>query len=305
MKRLVLSLICCAAMSLSVGAQAKEKLTVVTSFSILGDMVTQVGGEHVTVKTLVGPDSDAHTFMPTPSDVKTLGSADVFVTNGLDFENWTIKLMKTAKFKGVIVIASAGVQPLDGEGAEHGEDAHHHAVDPHAWQSLTNGMTYVANIRDALAKADPEHANEYEANAKHFNAELNALDTWVKAEIAKVPETKRKVITTHDAFRYFGKAYGVTLIAPVGVNTESEPGAKDMARIIDLIRQEHITALFLENISDNRLIEQLRHDGGATIGGTLYSDALSGEGGPATNYVAMFRHNVNQLIPAMQGNPGS
>lgn len=316
MKRLVLSFLFFVAMSLAAVAQTKDKLNIVASFSILGDMVTQVGGEHVTVKTLVGRDTDAHVFMPTPNDVKMLGNADIFVTNGLDFESWATKLTKSAKFKGVVVVASMGVQPIKGEEEEHDEDAHehehehehahhHHDTDPHAWQSLTNGMTYVANIRDALIKADPKHATDYEANAQRYTAELKELDIWVKSEIAKVPEAKRKVITTHDAFKYFGSAYGVTLIAPVGVNTESEPGAKDMARIIDIIRKEHITALFLENISNNRLIEQLRRDGGATIGGTLYSDALSSDTGPAATYVTMFRHNVNQLVPAMLGNPGS
>jgi zinc/manganese transport system substrate-binding protein len=318
MKQLIVSFLSSVLLFLPTTAQEKSQLSVVASFSILGDMVSQVGGKHVSVETLVKPNEDAHLFSPTPNDVKKLGAADVFVINGLDFEGWANKLSKSADFKGVTVVASASVVPSKGDaeskdGAKsehthhdlHTRHHHHHDIDPHAWQSLDNAIIYVANIRDALVKADPKHASDYEVNAKRYIAELKTLNTWVKAEIAKVPKHKRKVITTHDAFQYFAKAYGVTFIAPVGVSTESKPSAKDMGRIIDLIRKEHITALFLENISDPRLIKQLQRDGGATIGGTLYSDALSEKDGKAPNFIAMFRHNVKQLVLAMLGNPRS
>lgn len=311
MKRVVALLFACLLVAAPGTANAKDKLTVITSFSILKDMISHVGGSRVSIRALVNDDSDAHTFSPSPGDVKMLGVADVFVTNGLGFESWADKLAKSAKFKGVSVIASQGVATLaaaeeddHGHGHGHGETLHPDS-DPHAWQNLENGMIYVANIRDGLVAADPEHADEYKANADRYIAELKDLDTWVKAEIARVPEAKRKVITTHDAFQYFAKAYGVVFIAPEGVSTESQPSAKNVARIVDQIRKERITALFFENISDKRLMEQLRRDGGATIGGTIYSDALSSVKGPAGSYVAMFRHNVQQLVPAMLGNPGS
>lgn len=304
------------AFALPVSADAKDKLAVVTSFSILEDMVARVGGDHVTVKALVAANGDAHAFSPTPGDVKALGGADLFVINGLGFEGWADKLPKSAGFKGVTVVVSKGVEPLKGEaedehghgGAhEHGHDHDHdHGdTDPHAWQDLANGLIYVANIRDALAAADTAHAADYSANAERYSAELRELDAWVKGEIGKVPAAKRKVITAHDAFGYFGRAYGVEFIAAKGVSTDSEPSAKAIARIVDQIRKERITALFLENMSDKRLIEQLQRDGGATIGGTVYSDALSEADGPAANYVAMFKRNVGQLVPAMLGNPGS
>ncbi len=290
-------------------ASAKDKLSVVTSFSILADMTAHVGGDHVTVTSLITPDGDAHVFTPTPIHVKALGEADVFVMNGLGFEAWAEKLVRSANFKGVSAVAARGVKTL-GAADEHAHGHHAHdgrdgESDPHAWQNIKNGIVYVANIRDALANADPAHAADYRANAERYIAELKALHKWVKAEIGKVPAAKRKVITSHDAFRYFGHAYGVDFIAPAGVNEETEPSARDVARTIDQMRKQRITALFIENVSDGRLIEQLRRDGGATIGGTIYSDALSAASGPANSYTRMFRHNVEQLVPAMLGNPGS
>jgi len=292
-------------------ASAKDKLTVVTSFSILSDMVAHVGGNHVAIASLVSPNGDAHTFSPTPGAVKTLGTADVFVTNGLGFEGWADKLVKSANFKGVSIVAAKGVKTLkaleeEGHGHDaHGHGKHDHDRDPHAWQNVENGITYAANIRDGLTKADPAHAADYKANAERYIAELKELDAWVKAEIGKVPAAKRKVITSHDAFQYFARAYDVEFLAPAGVNEETEPSAKDVARIVDQIRKQRITALFIENISDKRLMEQLQRDGGATIGGTIYSDALSSADGPANSYAGMFKHNVGKLVPAMLGNPGS
>lgn len=320
MNRLLRFVVIAVALILPATAQAENKLSVVTSFSILADMSGRIGGEHVTVKPLVGLNADAHSFSPTPGDVKTLGEAKVFIINGLEFEGWAEKLVKSSGFKGEIAVASKGVTPIEPEkkgydsahelkepakAEEHEHSHHHHDIDPHAWQSVANGIIYAANIRDALMKADPAHASAYKANAERYIAELQKLDAWVKAEIAKVPEAKRKVITAHRAFGYFGRDYGVTFLAPEDVNTEAAPSAKIVAKIVDQIRHEHITALFFENISDPRLIEQLKRDGGATIGGTLYSDALSAADGPAASYTALIQHNVKQLVPAMLGNPGS
>ncbi len=293
-------------------ASAGNRLSVVTSFSILADMARHVGGDHVTVTPLVPANGDAHIFTPAPSHAKALGAADVFVMNGLGFEVWAEKLLRSANFKGVSAVAARGARTLDVQGEDgHGHGAHDHdhdhdhENDPHAWQDIENGIVYVANIRDALAKADPAHGADYKANAARYIAELKTLHAWVKAEIAKVPAPKRKVITSHDAFRYFGRAYGVTFIAPAGVNEETEPSARALARTIDQMRKERITALFIENVNDRRLVEQLRRDGGATIGGTIYSDALSAPDGPANTYAHMFRHNVEKLVSAMLSNPGS
>jgi len=268
---------------------------VVASFSIIGDMVHQVGGDNITLTTLVGPDGDAHMYQPTPADAKAIASADLVIVNGLGLEGWIGKLITSSGYTGDIVPAIRDVKPLSfsGEGL---------AQDPHAWQDVANAKRYVATIRDALATADPAHANDYRVNAARYTSELDALDGWVKSEIARVPVNSRKVITSHDAFQYYGKAYGVEFIAPLGLSTDSEASARDIAALIDQIRKAHVRALFLENMTDGRLMRQLETDGGAHIGGTLYSDALSTAGGPAPDYMAMMRQNTAALINGMLKN---
>ncbi len=278
----------CYFVSYSAAAHA-EKLKVVASFSILGDMVHQIAGDNIELKTLVGPDGDAHVYEPSPADAKAIAAADLVVVNGLGFEGWLSRLIESSGYKGPVVIASSGVGALafKGDGM---------AQDPHAWQSLANGRIYVANIRDALMKADGAHAAQYRDNAARYLRQLAELEEWVGHEIAKVPEAQRQVITSHDAFQYFAVAYGVHFIAPLGISTDSEASAADIARLIDQIRAQKIRAVFMENITDTRLIRQLESDGGAYVGGTLYSDALSRADGPAATYLAMFRHNVTQLV---------
>ena len=298
-------------LGLSGGAVAADKVKTVASFSILGDMVREVGGDRVEVVTLVGPDSDAHVFSPTPADAKTLAGADMFFVNGLGFEGWMERLEKSSGFKGKVVVASTGVAPrtmIEEEGHEHGaaEEDHverHHdeeeVTDPHAWQDLANGKLYVVNIRDALIAANPDGKRTYEANAAKYLGEIMQEDDAVKAALAALPEARRKIITSHDAFGYFGAAYGLEIIAPEGVSTESEASAQDVAKIIRQIKAEKIPAVFLENITDHRLLDQIARETGAKIGGTLYSDALSGPDGPAPTYLDMFRHNIGTLAAAL------
>lgn len=305
------------------GALAAEPLKVVASFSILGDMVEEIGGEHVAVTTLVGPDGDAHVYEPTPADATSLAAADVLVVNGLDFETWLPRLIAASGFDGAEVVATTGVTPRafedhdeddhDHEASEGGDDhdhdghdhdhiaGHHHhgAYDPHAWQDLANGAVYARNIATALAAADPDNAAAYEANAAAYVASLEALDARVKAAFAAIPAERRKVVTSHDAFGYFGDAYGIAFIAPTGVSTEAEASAADVARIIDQIRAEDITAVFVENITNTRLIDQIAVETGATVGGGLFSDALSGPDGPAPTYLRMFEWNTGQLTKAL------
>ncbi|MGA9539735.1 MAG: metal ABC transporter substrate-binding protein [Methyloceanibacter sp.] len=301
-------------LGLAYPAHADDKVKAVASFSILGDMVKNVGGDRVEVVELVGPDGDGHTYSPTPADAKTLASAQIFIVNGLGFEGWMERLEKSSGFKGKKVVASTGVQPIKVEDEhedhdKHGKDSHedhagghhhHHGdTDPHAWQSLTNGAIYVANIRDGLIAADPDGKAMYEANAEKYLAALKKEDVAVKAAIAALPEARRKVITSHDAFGYFGEAYGLEFMAPEDVSTESEPSAKDVAEIIRQIRKERIPAIFMENITNPKLVEQISRDTGARIGGTLYSDALSGPNGPAPTYLHMFKHNVETLASTL------
>jgi len=269
---------------------------VVATFSVLADMVRAVGGDDVAVTALVGPDGDAHVFEPTPADARALAAADLVVENGLGFEGWIGRLAKAADYKGPLVVATTGIVPRRME-----EDGHD-VTDPHAWQDLSLGRIYVANIAEGLAKADAGHAERYRANAAAYNRRLAELDAWVRAELAQVPEAKRRVITTHDAFGYFGHAYGVAFLAPEGVSTEAEVTGKALGALVGQIRHTGVKALFFENMTDPRLVEQLAREAGATVGGTLYVDALSPPGGPAPSYVDMFRHNVPALVAAMRRN---
>ncbi len=276
-------------------SRAQDKLKVVATFSILGDFVRNVGAEQVEVVALVGPNADAHVYAPTPNDAKTLAAAKVVVANGLGFEGWMDRLIKASGAKATMVVATKDIKPRTAtDGHRHG-----HNADPHAWQSVANAKLYVANIRDALAAADPARGAVYEANAARYLAKLDALEAEVKAAIAAIPADRRKIITTHDAFGYFGAAYGVAFIAPQGVSTEAEVSAKDVARIITQIRRQKIPAVFLENVTDERLLKRIGAESGAKIGGTLYSDALTDDRGPAPSYIEMIRHNVRQLAAAL------
>jgi zinc/manganese transport system substrate-binding protein len=276
-------------------ARADDTLPVVASFSILGDLVRQIGGDAVAVTLLVGPDGDAHVYQPSPRDAKAIADAKLVVVNGLGLEGWMDRLIRSAQFKGIIVTASAGVTPLHLAGSKT-------VPDPHAWQSIANGEAYVRTIAAALETADPARAETYRQRADAYLGELGELDRWVRDEIATVPEAKRQIITTHDAFQYFGQAYGVHFRAAVGMNEDSEPNAAGVAELIRQIRREHIAALFIENMTDPRLVEQLARETGASLGGELFADALSKPGEGGETYIAMFRNNVPRMVAAMGKN---
>lgn len=283
-------------------------LPVVASFSIIGDLLKQVGGSRVAVTTLVGPNADAHVYSPTPADGKALSEARLVVVNGLKFEaGWMEKLFKASGTKAKMIVASQGITPLNIAGPEghahahndkHGHDRRGEA-DPHAWQDVKNVRKYVENIRDALVAADEAGRDEYIRNADAYLAKLDQLDTDIRETIGKIPAAQRKAIISHDALAYFSNAYGLTLVAPKGVSTEAEVSAKDLARIVRQVKAEKIAAVFMENIQDRRLADQIVRETGARIGGTLYSDALSPPGGPGADYIAMMRHNVKQFALAL------
>jgi zinc/manganese transport system substrate-binding protein len=295
---------------LIVGAASADaaQLKVVASFTILGDLAKQVGGDDVTVTTLVGPNGDAHVFQPTPSDAKALKDADVIIINGLGFEGWMGRLIKSSDTQAPVITASQGIAKTltMAEKEEEGHHDHHHhhgSTDPHAWQSLTNGRVYVKNIAAALQKADPANSKDYAERASKLDAELAALDTWVEKEIASVPAEKRRVITTHDAFGYFADAYQVTFLAPTGFSTEDEPSAKEMKNLVKQVKSGKTRALFLESMGNPNIIKQLAAETGAVVGPALYTDALSTENGPAATYQKMMQYNVTALVKAMQQNP--
>jgi zinc/manganese transport system substrate-binding protein len=279
-------------------AAAQEKLKVVATFSILADLMQNVGGERIAVTTLVSPNSDAHVYSPSPADARTLAGARVVVVNGLGFEGWLDRLVKASATKAAMVVATKGVKTRKTAGG-HGHGHGHADVDPHAWQSIANAKVYVANIRDALVKADADGKAAYEANAAAYLAKLDALEKDVKAAVAAIPADRRKIITNHDAFGYFAAAYGITFVSPQGVTTESEPSARDVAKIIGQIKKQKIPAVFLENVTDSRLLRRIGAETGARIGGTLYSDALTDAKGDAPTYIDMMRHNIKTLSAAL------
>lgn len=277
-------------------AVAQERVKVVATFSILADLVKNVGGERIELTSLVGPNGDAHVYAPSPADAKKVTEAKIVFVNGLGFEGWIDRLVKASGSKATLAVASRTLKTRK-SGDSHG---HGHAdADPHAWQSVANAKIYVGNIRDALSVADPAGKDVYAKNATTYLSRLDALEREVREAVGKVPADRRRVITTHDAFGYFQDAYGIEFVAPQGVSTEAETSARDVAKIIAQIRRQKIPALFLENISDSRLLNRIASETGAKIGGTLYSDALTPENGDAPTYIDMIRHNIKTLSVAL------
>jgi zinc/manganese transport system substrate-binding protein len=289
MPRPSLWLVCLVLAMAASPAGAADRLKIVASFSILGDFVRNVGGDRVEVTTLVGPNGDVHVYTPAPADAKKIADARLVVINGLGLEGWLPRLVQSSASKAVIVTASNGIVPLKSGSA----------ADPHAWQSVRNAKIYIANIRDALAAADPGDAAAFRTNADGYLAKLDQLDRDVRQAMAQIPPARRKVISTHGAFGYFAAAYGIEFIAPLGVSTDAEPSARDIADIIRQIRAAKIPAVFVENISDPRLIQRISAETGADIGGTLYSDSLTDEKGDAPTYIDMVRHNIRALSHAL------
>jgi zinc/manganese transport system substrate-binding protein len=271
--------------------RAQEKIQIVASFSILGDFAKNIGGERVDVTTLVGPNSDVHIYTPAPADAKKIADAKLVIINGLGLEGWLPRLVQSSGSKATIVTATINITPRK-------LGSH---VDPHAWQNVANAKTYVANISKALSDAAPADAEFFRSNAEAYRAKLDALEDEIRLWIAQIPSERRKVISTHDAFGYFASAYGLEFVAPLGVSTESEPSARDIASIITQIKLQKIPAVFLENISDPRLMGRIAAETGANIGGTLYSDSLTGEKGDAPTYIDMVRHNIRAMRNALEG----
>jgi zinc/manganese transport system substrate-binding protein len=284
-------------------ASAQDKsarLKIVTTFSILGDLTRNVGGDRADVATLVGSNSDIHVYTPTAADAQSVRSARLLIVNGLGLEGWLPRLIESSGSKASVVTASNGVAPRKIE-ADELLSRHHEpgSLDPHAWQSVANAAIYVANIRDAMAAADPANADFYKANAEAYLTILKRLDHDIRDAVAQIPPDRRKVISTHAAFGYFAAAYGITFLAPQGVSTDSEPSARDIAGLITQIKTEKIPAVFLENISDPRLIRQIAAESGAAVGATLYSDSLTDADGAAPTYIELMGHNIKTIVSAL------
>lgn len=291
-------------------SRAQGGARIVASFSILGDMAAQIAGERATIRAIAGPNTDAHHFQPRPSDAEALRGATLVIRNGLGFDGWMDRMIRAANYRGPVATATEGIVPrrmaahAHGHGHGHGQGhgaARREVPDPHAWQDPRLGTLYARNIARALAAADPANAAAHEAAGASYAARIEALHGWIAAQVATVPEARRKVVTSHDAFGYFGAAYGIRFLAPQGISTEAEPSAQQVAALIRQIRAEGITAVFLENMGNPATLERLAREAGVRVRGRLYADALSDPAGPAPTYEAMFRHNVGLLVPAMRG----
>ena len=284
-------------------------LKVVASFTVIADFAKNVGGDRVNITTIVGPDGDAHVYEPSPADAVAMAKADVVLVNGLHFEGFLQRLVDASATKAAIVTLTKGVTPIDfkpefaeadaAEGADTGGGKT--ATDPHAFQSIANAKIYVKNIADAFCAADSQGCDNYKANAAAYTTKLDALEGEVKAAIQSIPQEKRVVITSHDAFGYFEHEYGLTFLAPEGVSTESEPSASDVAKLVSQVKQDKAAAIFIENITNPRLIEQISSETGIKVGGTLYSDALSQPGGPASTYIDLMHNNITKIKGAILG----
>lgn len=294
LNRLILSLTLALVATL---AQAQTKIETVASMSIIGDFVRQIGGERINVTVLVGAGGDTHTFQPAPQDARRIAQAKLVFINGLGLEGWLPRLVQSSGSKARIITVSQGVQAIREAGEGHG---HAHDLDPHAWQNVGHAKLYVRNIAKALSDADPDGAANYAARADKYLAELDRLDNDIRTGLAAIPQERRRIITSHDAFGYFAKAYGLSFVAPQGVSTEAEASSRDVARIIRQIKTEKIPAVFLENISDTRLMTQIAHETGAKIGARIYSDSLSDSNGPAAVYIDMMRHNLRAFTEALR-----
>ncbi|MCO5062925.1 MAG: zinc ABC transporter substrate-binding protein AztC [Rhizobiaceae bacterium] len=309
MKSLLRISVSAAALALAFPATAQDKLHVVASFSIIGDFAHEVGGERIDLTTLVGPGGDAHVYEPKPTDAVAMQAADVVLVNGLHFEGFLQRLVDSSATKADVVELTKGISPIEAKEEDHHHDeasaeeehGHEGGVDPHAFQSIANAEIYVQNIADAFCAADATGCSTYKENAASYIGKLVALDAEVKAAVASIPEGKRTIITSHDAFGYFENAYGIHFLAPEGLSTESEASAADIARLVEQVREDKAAAIFVENITDPRLTRQLADETGLKIGGTLYSDALSGPDEPASTYIDMMRHNVTTIRGAVLG----
>lgn len=296
-----------AGMAIAHAARAAEPISVIASFSIIADLAREVGGPLVRVTSLVGQDQDAHAYQPRPSDARAVSTARMMVVNGLGFEGWAERLAQSAGFKGIAVVASRGVKALRAGEVGHSHAGHNHAaggaagaVDPHAWQEVANVKLYVGNIRDGLAAADPANAGAYAANAAAYLVKLTALEAEITTAWAAIPRGNRRIVTSHDAFTYYGDAYGVDFAAPQSAISANDPTPREMAALIAQIRRDNIRALFLENISAGQVLAQVARETGARIGGRVYSDALSAPVGPAGTYIDMMRHNTRLFVQALR-----
>lgn len=312
MKKLIsVLLVFFCATSAFANTQTNNKIQIVTSFSILADMAKNIAGDKAEINTIIGRNSDAHAFEPTPKNVKQLAQADLLIINGLNFEPWLERLIQAAGFHDEVLVATNNVPVLHlseneleshDQHADHHDEHNHGDIDPHAWQSLSNAIIYIDNITSALTQLDPENSAYYQANAIKYKDQIRALEKNIYEQIITIPISQRVILTSHDSFGYFGREYDIKFVSITGISSTAEPSAKRIAEISNTIKDQHVVAIFLENMTNNSILEQIAKATNSNIGGTLYSDALADDGSPASTYLGMMRWNAEQIMAAFQLN---
>ncbi len=293
---LALLLAACAPSATSTAAPT-GKLHVVATFSVLGDLVRNVGGDPIELTVLVGADSDTHTFEPSPADSAALVNAGVIFENGVEFEGWLDDLYASSGSQATRVVVTNGLQLRHAE-----NDPHHAEFDPHAWHDVKNAIRMVDHIRDALVKADAANASAYQSNAADYAAQLEQLDRFIVDQVHGLPEARRKLVTTHDALGYFADRYGFEIAgtALASASTEAaDPSAGQIAKLVDEIKATGVKAVFVENVSNVDLMSRIAAEAGVVLGPELFTDALSKPGTDGDTYIKMIRHNALAIISAL------
>lgn len=281
-------------------AQA-QPLEVVATYSILGDFVDAVGGELIDLHVLIGPDGDSHEYEPVPGDGVALAEAAVVFENGLEFEPWLDSLFEASGSRAVRVVVTDSTEPLPAREHEEEGDEEHGEFDPHVWHSVPNAVVMVENVRAGLVAADPANADVYTANAAAYTSELQALDAYIRERVATLPEARRKLVTSHDTFGYFAQAYGFEIVGAVlPVSTENaDPGAGEIAALIEQVRTSGVPAIFAENVTNPGLLEQVAESAGVSVAPPLYTDALGAVGTSGETYLSLERYNVDTIVAAL------
>ena len=274
-------------------SQVINKPLVVASASMIADMAKNIGGEYVKVEMIVTVGGDPHLHEPTPEDARLVSSADLILINGLTFEGWINKLIENSGTSAKTEIVTKGISVLDNKDYKN-------SVDPHAWMDASNGVIYANNIKNALVQLDPDHQEAYEKNYNRYVTLLNALHQRIKDDINTIPKERRVLITSHDAFQYYGRAYGIQLEAIMGISTEAEAQTSDIIRVNQIIRAHNIPAIFIESTINPKLIQQIAHDNKINIGGKLYADSLGDKDSPASSYIDMLTYNTRTIVDALR-----
>ncbi len=269
-----------------------QKLQVVATASMIADMASQIGGDLIDVRCVVPIGGDPHIYDPTPGDANMVAHADLILRNGLTFEGWLMELIENSGTRANIVTVTEGIDAISSL-------LYENASDPHAWMDASNGLIYIKNIRDALIRLDPQNEPTYTQNHEQYAGHLRELDHYIMEKIASIPESKRILITSHDAFQYYGRRYGIRLESVLGTSTDAEVQTADILRLNKIIKESRVPALFVESTINPKVLEQLAVDNNLQIGGKLYSDSIGDKDSPAPTYYDMLKHNTDVIVAAL------